>query len=322
MSKYLLVDVSHYQTNINYNLLKENGVEALIIKSSSGKYMDSMLPIHYAGARQAGMLVGIYHWVDPIYNGDVQANLIQSINAKYPVDFICGDVEQWWGDWNKWLLYAQGKLPASKVPTLDDKRIYTVTKDFFDNVKKLLPKIPAVFYSSIGFMTTGKRNLKEIYNNNYRWLAQYPKISLFGETTWEELKKYYPSEATITLPPGFEAPHIWQWSGDRLILPGHEDSFIDLNFVYDIETWCKEPVNIENPEVITPEVPYKVARLNPAKASYLNVRKSPTVNSPSLKVFSRQSVIYITNEYEGSWVKLFNEPGWINSNYILIEQGG
>lgn len=69
-----LLDVSHWQGNINFSQVKASGIDGVIIKaggSDAGFYKDNMFETNYANAKAAGLSVGSYYFVG---SGCVTAN--------------------------------------------------------------------------------------------------------------------------------------------------------------------------------------------------------------------------------------------------------
>ncbi|WP_050607287.1 GH25 family lysozyme [Clostridium niameyense] len=67
------IDISSWQTGINYRKVKEFG-DVVIIKATEGvDYVDSMLEKHYEGAKSAGLKVGFYHFFSDKTNPIEQA---------------------------------------------------------------------------------------------------------------------------------------------------------------------------------------------------------------------------------------------------------
>lgn len=61
-----LIDVSHWQGNIDFAKVKASGVQGVIIKaggSDAGFYKDSMYETNYANAKAVGLHVGAYYYV-------------------------------------------------------------------------------------------------------------------------------------------------------------------------------------------------------------------------------------------------------------------
>lgn len=60
------VDVSSWQTTVDWKKLYKAGVRFAIIKAAQGKYkQDPICPSHLKEAKAAGMICGVYHWMDP-----------------------------------------------------------------------------------------------------------------------------------------------------------------------------------------------------------------------------------------------------------------
>ncbi len=59
------IDVSGYQGNIDFEKVKNDGIEIVYMKSSEGQdYIDSKFEQNYKRAREAGLKIGFYHYVD------------------------------------------------------------------------------------------------------------------------------------------------------------------------------------------------------------------------------------------------------------------
>ena len=58
------VDLSSFQPNVNYNLLKNDGIQFVIFRGGYGNSRDTELAKHVAGAQAAGVpILGIYHFI-------------------------------------------------------------------------------------------------------------------------------------------------------------------------------------------------------------------------------------------------------------------
>jgi len=307
----LCLDVSHYQQNLDYKLIASKGVKAIIVKASQGSQLiDSMVRVHAYGAREAGMAVGLYHWVDPIYDGNTQANVFKKLIDELQPQFVAGDVEQWWADWTKWGMWRRREIPYEDVPLLSSKQIERVTRDFFINLKGQI-NIPLLFYTSTGYIKNYK-NLITFAKDYPLWLAQYIDPRKRTNTTWEDLPGYYPSETNIGLAKNMNWPLIWQWSGDVFFLPGH-DGALDLNFLMKpLAEWASG-----NPGPI--DRPYQVRRLA-TDVSGLNVRETPgDLKSRIFRVIQPTETIYVEKNLveQDVWLKLYQEPGWIHGGYTI-----
>lgn len=82
------IDISTWQTNIDYNKLKDDGIEFAIIRCGYGKnehQKDDMFETHYAGCKKAGLKVGayLYSYVTSVENSWKEAeNCLKFIKGK------------------------------------------------------------------------------------------------------------------------------------------------------------------------------------------------------------------------------------------------
>jgi GH25 family lysozyme M1 (1,4-beta-N-acetylmuramidase) len=108
--KELIVDVSHWNDPVDYQALKAAGFVGLIAKSGGSLYPDDMLAVHAAGARAAGLLLGLYYWVDPLLDECAQGKHLIQQAIDYKADFLAADNEQWWASWALWRRAMQRKI--------------------------------------------------------------------------------------------------------------------------------------------------------------------------------------------------------------------
>lgn len=82
------IDLSCWQTNVDYKKLKEEGIEFAIIRCGYGKdsgQKDSMFETHYQGCKAAGIKVGVYHYsyCTCVGNASIEAeNCLNYIEGK------------------------------------------------------------------------------------------------------------------------------------------------------------------------------------------------------------------------------------------------
>lgn len=89
------IDVSSHNGNINWQEVKNSGVEVVIIKATEGvDFIDSMVNQHYTGASQVGFNIGFYHFMsektDPYRQAEDFYNCIK--DKSYNV-MPCLDIE-------------------------------------------------------------------------------------------------------------------------------------------------------------------------------------------------------------------------------------
>ena len=92
------IDVSNHQRNINWGGVKSSGVEVAYIKATEGNYFkDGYAVANYNGAKQNGIAVGFYHFLNGTSSGSEQANYFYNFlksNNLLAYDLkLCIDVE-------------------------------------------------------------------------------------------------------------------------------------------------------------------------------------------------------------------------------------
>ena len=149
--KDLILDVSKWNGAIDFAQMKAEGVQAIIVKAGGSGREDRLLRRHAAGTRSAGLYLGLYYWIDPLCDGATQArHFLRLVNELQP-DFVAGDNEQWWADWDKWRLWRMGKLDAQNVPVLPPKQIERVVSDFLAWTAGNIT-VRLLHYTSMGFL--------------------------------------------------------------------------------------------------------------------------------------------------------------------------
>jgi len=97
------IDVSRHQGAIDWGAMRKSGVQFVYIKATEGAtYTDPKLKEHYAGARQAGLKIGFYHYAR-VYNDprkEVENLLAATKGLQYDLPFAL-DIEQHEGDFVK-----------------------------------------------------------------------------------------------------------------------------------------------------------------------------------------------------------------------------
>jgi GH25 family lysozyme M1 (1,4-beta-N-acetylmuramidase) len=74
MAKYIRgIDVAVYEPNINWERVCAEGIHFAFIKASQADFTDPKFDSHWAGSKQAGILRGAYHFLDPRVDSHIQA---------------------------------------------------------------------------------------------------------------------------------------------------------------------------------------------------------------------------------------------------------
>ena len=74
MTSYIKgIDVAHWESHVDWAKVRTQGIHFAFIKASQADFTDRMFDSHWAGAKQAGILRGAYHFLDPKVDGRIQA---------------------------------------------------------------------------------------------------------------------------------------------------------------------------------------------------------------------------------------------------------
>ena len=230
------VDVSRWQTGIDWQVFKAAGIDFALIKASQGaRLQDARRREHNQGARAAGMLTGFFHWVDPTHDGQAQIDNFLKAAAGYAYDFAAVDVEQHWLSWSEW---SKGAVKRFAAP----ERISSVALQTAQGLRKGTGK-PVLIYTRTTFVENYARPMSAWLPEWPLWLAHYPYARGKQSVDWETFKsRWLPKIPGPNLPQGCREWKIWQFSGDQFILPGCQ-SPIDLNLfnggLADLRAWCR-----------------------------------------------------------------------------------
>ncbi|QAA33313.1 GH25 family lysozyme [Clostridium manihotivorum] len=150
---YQGIDISNYQTNVDYSRVKYSGIQAAYLKASEGtSYRDVMMATHYNGFKAQGVLVGFYHFfrARSVENAIDQANFFVENTRGYAVD----------------LKYA---CDVETTEGLGKDLLSSCVKTFIDRVKELTG-IDCIVYTGSYF---SKNNLTTVLRGTQLWLAHY-----------------------------------------------------------------------------------------------------------------------------------------------------
>ncbi len=217
------IDVSRWQANVDWATLKKNGVEFAFIKATQGDYLvDAKLNTHVEGANKAGLIVGLYHWCDPLVKASAQAKFFVEKTRGLSFRFASADVEQQWGDWKEW---SQGRVSKILSPDVISNNAKDILSYWGDALS-----VKRVVYTRASFISSYAKPASKWLKDYSLWLAHYPYKAGSVRTTWADLQTTYkPSIAGPNLPSGCTAWTFWQFTGDKFILPGIE-STLDVNY--------------------------------------------------------------------------------------------
>jgi len=238
------VDVSSWQPKVDWKELYDGGVRFAIIKLSQGNYSyDRFTREHVKGAREAGIIPGLYHWHDPLCNVKSQLEFIKSCIIGIDYDFFALDVEQYWADWEEWRQqYITKKIGAATISVSS----YQLASD----LRKLTNK-NTLIYTRASFVKEHSAVMQHWLKEFDLWLAHYPYKSGRVSLSWKGLKEAnLPKIKGPSLPPNCKEWKFWQFSGDKFVMPGVKTP-LDLNFFNGSEKDLRSWLGLDQ-EVIEP----------------------------------------------------------------------
>jgi GH25 family lysozyme M1 (1,4-beta-N-acetylmuramidase) len=158
------IDISNYQSVVDYARVKNSGIEAAYIKASEGQgYKDKLTATHYAGLKGQGILVGFYLFFKPSVDAIAQAQNFADVVKRFPSDLIhmC-DIE-----------VTEGK---------DKDFISNAVMTFINKVKELTGNECGIYTGSY----FSKDNLTTVLRGTKLWLAHYTQSNPSWNTNiWE-----------------------------------------------------------------------------------------------------------------------------------------
>jgi len=268
----IILDVSKWQTDVDWKAAKADGVVGAIIRAGQGDYeIDPMLRDHVQNAYDANLPIGVYWVLDawpyganmglktefwPKGDQDRTVKKMKEALAHKAYSFIALDLEIYHD--------SQGNV-------ITEPWIATTFRYIYDQVCASFPGVPIVIYTAKWFverypsMTMWLDNVKEL------WLAQYPVyppnvVNLQSLADWR--RDWAPADTwTPALFGNISGALFWQVSGNRFTLPYHKGgsglSSVDINVwpkgLQDWYDFCKfTPGGTPDPEVppvVPPVVP-------------------------------------------------------------------
>ncbi|WP_435644524.1 GH25 family lysozyme [Streptomyces sp. H49] len=190
------LDVSHYQNNVDWTSVKNNGAAFAYVKATEGTdYTDPSFSQQYNGAYDAGLIRGAYHFALPgNSSGTVQADWFVSHGGGWTADGRtlppALDIE-----YNPYGATCYGLSQSAMVSWI---------RDFSNEVRAKVGRYPAI-YTTTDWWTTCTGDNSGFGSTNPLWIARY-------------------SSSPGSLPAGWSTQTIWQYA-DSGTFPGDQDTF-------------------------------------------------------------------------------------------------
>ena len=187
-----VIDVSHWNKVSDFAALKAAGVQGLITKATEGTYyIDNTYHDHIKRAREAGLLVGSYHFAD---NSNVEAQV------DYYLNYIGDDAE------NTLLALDWEPHPKGKSRTMS----LAQAEEFVQLIHDKTGQWPKLYSGNVVKEALAGGKTSEVLSKCDLWLAHYSETPSWPKQNWD---------------------HIWlhQYS-ERGRIPGIPGVNIDLNY--------------------------------------------------------------------------------------------
>ncbi len=173
------IDVSNWQGYIDYEQVKNDGIDIVYIKSSQGNnIVDTYFKINYNNAKANGLKVGFYHFLtarneeEAVNQAEFFASVISNTNpdCKLAMDFE-----------------FFGNLTVSEVNS--------ISKVFLEKVKEITGKDVIIYSDTFNASNVFREELAQNYP---LWIAEYG-VEVPRETNWETWEGFqYTSRGNVS----------------------------------------------------------------------------------------------------------------------------
>ena len=159
------IDVSEFQGDIDFESVRADGIDLVYIKSSQGTdFVDPYFEQNYEGAKGAGLLVGVYHFVtaDTVSEAEAEAEFFaETISGKEIDGKLAMDFEEFTG--------------------LSNEEVNAISLAFIEELQRLTGK-EIVIYSD-AFNATNV--FDEALTEYSLWVAEYGVEEPSDDVIWE-----------------------------------------------------------------------------------------------------------------------------------------
>ena len=277
MYLYKGIDISTYQKNLNYQALKDAGVDFAIVKiiNKQGN-MDTMYRVHTAALDTVGIKI------QAVYNYSYAVTVDKAIT-----------------DANKVLEYLGSRQCAVCLDVEDNvqKGLGTKLIDIINAYQKVIEGAGRSFllYSGKSFFETYIKPYSANLNCKQFWIARYHKGYTEMDYDEDPDQVYKPMDGIIA----------WQYTSSGIIK--NVNGRLDLNVMYkEIES---SPVSVISsptiPVVSTPTLNRTIKNTVATNGKNLNVRNKPSMDGQIIgKMSNRSNVVVYGVDKTGEWCRL------------------
>lgn len=184
------IDVSEYQGYVNYNLVKESGIDIVYIRSSEGtNFIDPYFRENYNNAKNAGLKVGFYHYVTSrsVEEAVIEADYFASVIDGTSPDCLLAMDFEYFGGLSSFEVNAISRAFLERLESVTGKRAIVYSDAY---------NAGNVFDSSISnyplWIAEYGVNEPELYRNWSAWTGfQYSDVGrISGIDAYVDLDKF------------------------------------------------------------------------------------------------------------------------------------
>jgi len=163
-----VIDVSHWNKVEDFHALKAAGIQAVITKATEGTYYkDKTYHDHIQRAREAGMLVGSYHFAD---NSNVEAQV------DFYLDYVGDDAS------NTMLSLDWEPHPKGKGRTMSLEQ----AEQFVTLIHDKTGQWPKLYSGNVVKEALRGGKHSEVLAKCDLWIAHYNPVATWPKQTWEK----------------------------------------------------------------------------------------------------------------------------------------
>jgi len=207
----LVIDCSYWQQALGFGEFKDY-VDGLVFRSSYGTWKDKKFHEHVRGALDFGYKnIAAYAWFRPMQNVKAQLETVRYQLDTTPVDFVLADIEE------------SSRISYDNFPRYSSEELNDLVWQFVSGLETLGVKVG--IYTRSTWVNAYCPKLVEWMYRYPVWLASYPFEKGRLAMSWRYMLDHY---APKTFSPYYvktwnfpkDRTDMWQWSGDKFVLPG------------------------------------------------------------------------------------------------------
>lgn len=307
---YQGIDVSEWQGNIDFNAVREAGIEIVYIKASEGTdYIDHYFEANYRGAIDSGLDVGFYHFVTArsVEEAEQEARFFASVISSKQTD-------------------CRLAMDFESFGNLSVEEINEISEAFLTTLEEVTGKELVIYSDASNTRDIFSRELAEAYPI---WIADYFVQEPFDNGKWEtwvgfqytdrgrisgisgsvdrdEFTSGILLEEKATLPESENKP-VTERTTEYIVVRGDTLTKIALQFDTTVERLVQEN-NISNPNLIFPGEVLRITNVdNPVRTIEYIVQRGDTLSR-------------IAREYGTTVQEIVEENNISNPNLIFPGQ--